>query len=281
VGLAKIIGLGNRCNVEFADLLPFLAKDEQTKSIIFFIEGLDDPRTLAAAIKKVAPQKPIVTMKAGRYAASMKAARSHTGSLAGRSEIYEASLKQAGALVVQDPAELLDVAKILTMLLPSSAGRNVAVISFQAGPGILLADAVQRYGMVMAAFSPKTQGELNRLLPPLTIRTNPVDMAFARSEQIFEESVRVILDDENVDALVIFLLYHPFMSPRRIAAPVLRQRQSTPKPILLCVNSPRGLIDEEISELECRGVPVYALPNRAIRALKGLVEYGEVLKRIT
>ena len=119
VGLGKVIGLGNRCNVEFADLVPYLAEDPDTGCMILFIEGLDQPRPLYDAIKKVAPRKPVVAMKAGRYAGSGKAARSHTGSLAGRYEIYEASLRQAGAIVAESPSELLDVAKILTILKSS------------------------------------------------------------------------------------------------------------------------------------------------------------------
>ncbi len=279
VGLGKVIGLGNRCNLDFADLLPYLAEDKETRCILLFIEGQDDPRSLFQALKKVTPRKPVVAMKAGKYAVSWKAAQSHTGSLAGRSEVYEAALRQAGAIVVQEPAELLDVAKVLTLLAPS-AGRNVAVMSFQAGPGILLTDEVVRNGLSMAGFSPRTQGDLNRILPPLTIRTNPVDMAFARNEEAFEETMRLILSDENVDALVIFLLHHPFMTPGRIKAPVLRQRERSRKPILLCANSPRGLIEEEVEELEKNGIPVYSMPGRTIRALRGLIQYGEVLERI-
>lgn len=278
VGLGKVVGLGNRCNVEFADLLPFLEKDEQTKCIILFIEGVDDPRALVSAINNIVPKKPVVAMKAGQYAASAKAAQSHTGSLAGRYELYEASLKQAGALVVRHPEELLDVAKILSMLQPP-AGKNIALMSFQAGPGILLTDAVMHHGLGMAAFSRQTQEKLNRLLPPLTIRSNPVDIAFARDKKAFEDSVRFILEDRNVDALVIFLIHHPFMTLGRIAEPLLRQRKCSKKPILLGVNAPQGSIAEEVAELETAGIPVYPFPDRTIRALKGLIDYGDVIKQ--
>jgi len=278
VGLGKVVGLGNRCNVEFVDLLSFLEKDEQTKCIILFIEGVDDPQALVTAIRNVVPKKPVVALKAGQYAVSAKAARSHTGSLAGRYELYEASLKQAGALVVRHPEELLDVAKILSMLLPP-LGKNVAVMSFQAGPGILLTDAVISHGLRMAAFSQQTQEKLNILLPPLTIRSNPVDIAFARDNQVFEDSVRLILEDNNVDALVIFLIHHPFMTPTRIVGAILRQRELSKKPILLGVNAPQGSIAEEVAELETAGIPVYSLPDRTIRALKGLIDYGELIKK--
>ncbi len=278
VGLGKVIGLGNRCNVDFADLLPYLAEDGETHCVLLFIEGQDDPKSLFQALKKITPRKPVVAMKAGKFAVSWKAAQSHTGSLAGRSEVYEAALRQAGAVVVQETRELLDAAKILT-LLPPSSGRKVAVMSFQAGPGILLTDEVARSGLDMAVFSPETQDNLNRILPPLTIRTNPVDMAFARNEEAFEATVRLLLTDENVDALVIFLLHHPFMTPGRIKAPVLRQREHSRKPILLCANSPRGMIEKEVEELENNGIPVYSMPDRTIRALRGLIQCGETLGR--
>ncbi len=275
INLGKLIGLGNRCNVDFADLLPFLAQDRETEVIVLFIEGVNDPRALCAAIRSVVSRKPVIAMKASRYPGSLEAARSHTGSLAGRYEIYEASLRQAGAIVAQEPRELLDIARILTIRPPAS-GKKIAVISFQAGPGILLADEVQRRGLEMASFSRKTQAELNRVLPPLTIRTNPVDMAFARDEKALEDSVRLILQDDNVDALVIFLLYHPFMSPHRIKGPVLRQKERTCKPILLCVNSPKGYIEEDVKEFEENGIPVYSFPDRAVRALKGLFQYMRI-----
>jgi len=151
-------------------------------------------------------------------------------------------------------------------------------MSFQAGPGILLTDEVIGNGLQMAAFSERTREELNKILPPLTIRTNPVDMAFARKEEVFERTVRLILRDKHVDALVLFLLHHPFMTPREIKTPILRQKQQTGKPILLCANSPRGLVEEEVQELEANGIPVYSLPDRTILALRGLIQYGEILK---
>jgi len=278
VGLGKVIGLGNRCNVDFANLLPYLTGDEETGCIILFVEGQDDPRVLLSEIRKTVPHKPVVAMKAGQSAASARAARSHTGSLAGRYEIFEAALRQAGAIVSQDPGELLDIAKILTILEPAK-GKNVAVMSFQAGPGILLTDAVARNGLSMAVLSKKTQERINRILPPLTIRTNPVDMAFARNEQAFEDTVRCLLDDRNVNALIVFLLHHPFMTPKRIAGPLLRQKQKSTKPILLCANSPRGFIEDEVADLESRGIPVYPLPERAVRALKGFFKYGEIREK--
>lgn len=278
VGLGKIVGLGNRCNVDFADLLPFFMEDELTRVLILFIEGVDQPRPLWEAINKFTRQKPIIAMKAGRNEFSWKAARSHTGSMAGRYELYEASLKQAGALVGDDPGDLLDLAKILALLSPL-AGKRVAVMSFQAGPGILITDAVMAQGLEMASFTEDTQRKLTALLPPLTIRTNPVDLAFARSEELFAEAVRAILYDNHVEALVIFLLHHPFMDPRRIVDCLLVLKKCTTKPIVLCLNSPRGLAEEVIISLEEGGIPVFASPGQTIKALKGLFQFADLKRK--
>ncbi len=278
VGLGKVVGLGNRCNVDFVDLLPFFAADESTKVLILFIEGVDQPRALWAGLNKFTHFKPVVAMKAGRNEFSWKAARSHTGSMAGRYELYEASLKQAGVLIVNDPRELLDLAKVLA-LLPPVSGKRVAVMSFQAGPGILITDAVIAQGLQMASLAQETQKELAAILPPLTIRTNPIDLAFARSEELFRKVVNVVLHDAQVDALIIFLLHHPFMDPRRISHPLLQEKKGTSKPIFLCLNSPQGFVEEEITHLEEEGIPVFAFPEQTIKALKGLFQFAEIKKR--
>ncbi|MGQ9693696.1 MAG: acetate--CoA ligase family protein [Thermodesulfobacteriota bacterium] len=278
VGLGKVVGLGNRCNVDFVDLLPFFGNDECTKVLILFTEGVDQARLLWEGVNKFTRQKPIVVMKGGRNEFSWKAARSHTGSMAGRYELYEAALKQAGALVVNDPRELLDLAKVLAMI-STFEGKRVAVMSFQAGPGILITDAVIAYGLEMASFTEETQKKLSTILPPLTIRTNPIDLAFARREELFTEVLKVVLNDPQVDALIIFLLHHPFMDPRRISHPLLVQKKCTAKPIFLCLNSPRGLVEEEVKHLEEEGIPVFAFPEQTIKALKGLLQLAEIKRR--
>jgi acyl-CoA synthetase (NDP forming) len=106
-----------------------------------------------------------------------------------------------------------------------------------------------------------------------------VDIAFAQNERLFEESLKLILHDENVDALVVFLLHHPFMDLRRVMRPALRQKKLTKKPVILGVNALHGSILQEVEELETGGIPVYSLPDRAIRALKGLIARGEMLRK--
>ncbi|HSB05684.1 MAG TPA: CoA-binding protein, partial [Thermodesulfobacteriota bacterium] len=136
VGFSKIIGLGNRCNVDFADILDYLMEDPETGVIAMYLEGMDHPRRLMEVAKKRRGGKPILAYKAGRSRTGDRASQFHTGSLAGKHEIYEAAFRQSGVLTVGNSEELLDSAKALSRC-PLPKGSRVAVLSGQAGPGMV------------------------------------------------------------------------------------------------------------------------------------------------
>ncbi|MCX8118653.1 MAG: CoA-binding protein [Desulfobacterota bacterium] len=273
VGLSKIVGLGNRCNVDFWDMVDYLDRDPHTGVMALYLEGLDQPRRLLEAAKAGAAGKPIVAYKTGRSSTGDKASQFHTGSLAGRHEIYEAAFKQSGILTVNSSEELLDAAKALALAhLPK--GNRVAVLSGQAGPGMAACDVCEREGLLVPPFSPTTQEKINRLLPPLAIRTNPVDMgpAWYDSEAI-RGTVEAVLKDERIDALLFCIM---FASANRSAVGTLADalvRMEIDKPILCCMSAPEGIWDEEIGRLEAAGMPNYPTPERAAKALSNLVRY--------
>ena len=173
VGFTKIIGLGNRCNVDFSDMIAFLSEDPETDVIALYLEGIDQPGRLMGAAKKALGKKPVIAYKVGRSPVSDKASQSHTGSIAGRHEIYEGAFKQAGILAVRSSEELLDTAKALATS-PAPAGNRVAVLSGQAGPAMAACDVCETGGLVLPPFSIDTRKRIEELLPPLAIRTNPV-----------------------------------------------------------------------------------------------------------
>ena len=174
-GVSKIVGLGNRLNVDFSEMVPYLMQDSDTRVIALYLEGLDEPRRLMEAMKQTRFVKPVVAYKTGSSRTGNQASLSHTGSLAGRQEIYEGALKQCGVLYVDGAETLLDASRALS-LCPLPEGRRVAVLSGQAGPAMAASDVCETEGMEIAAFHPDTQGLINTLLPPLALRTNPVDM---------------------------------------------------------------------------------------------------------
>ncbi|OGP73510.1 MAG: hypothetical protein A2V86_04525 [Deltaproteobacteria bacterium RBG_16_49_23] len=276
VGLSKIVGLGNRCNVDFWDMLEYLEEDPDTKVIAMYLEGLDEPRKLIEAAKIGNSKKPIIAYKVGRSSTGDKASQFHTGSLAGKHEIYGAAFKQAGILTVKSSEELLDTAKALSIsLLPE--GNRVAVLSGQAGPGMAACDVCEMEGLSVSPFSSETQKKVDTLLPPLALRTNPVDMgpAWYDSEAI-KGTVEAVLKDEQIDAIIFCIM---FASANRSAVGTLAEfllQLERKKPVICCISAPEGIWDEEVQRLEQSGIPNCPTPERAAKTLANLVRFRKL-----
>ncbi len=273
VGFNKIIGLGNRCNIDFADLLEYLAEDESTRVIAMYMEGVDNPRRVMEVAQDIRGRKPIVVYKVGKSQISDKASKFHTGSLAGQYEIYHGAFKQAGILAVGSLEELLDTAKALVSC-PLPTGNRVAVLSGQAGPGMAACDVCEEKGLMLAAFSEETQSRIRKALPPLAIRTNPVDMGPAwYSPEAIREVASSALGDENVDAAVLCIAYASANIGAVEGLSDVLKSWGAKKPILCCLSSPGHIWDGEIGSLEEAGVPNYPTPERAAKALGNLLRY--------
>lgn len=276
VGLGKVFGLGNRCNIDFAEMLECLVEDPETKVIAMYIEGLDNPRRLIDTAQKVRGRKPLLVYKAGRSQASDKASKSHTGSLAGNYEIYQGAFRQAGMLTVESSEELLDAAKILA-LCPLPRGNRVAVLSGQAGLAMVASDFCEREGLVLAPFSEDTQRQINELLPPLTIRTNPVDLGPAwYNAEAMRGIIQLVLSDENIDAMIFCIVYASINRHLTKMLIELFETESKKKPILTCISAPEGIWDDDIRSLQNVGVVNFSTPERAAQALGNLIRYSKI-----
>lgn len=274
-GISKVIGLGNRCNLDFEDLISYLSVDKDTRVIALYIEGLEHPRHLMAAARQAVKSKPIVVLKGGRSELSRQATFSHTGALAGRYEIYRAALHQSGMITVDSVAELVDTVKALTFY-PPRVGNRVAVLSVQAGPGIVIADRCREQGLKLAEFSPATGKRLRQLISPMNSVDNPLDISWKFTEfDASREILNAVLADDGVDAVIIAsVFYDTHMELIRAAIDVTK---SPHKPIVVCLDSPGGLAAAQIDSLETNGIPTYPLPERAVTGVAGLVRYGEIM----
>jgi acetyl-CoA synthetase (ADP-forming) len=272
-GFSKIIGLGNRCNVDFDEMAEYLMGDPDTKVIAMYMEGMDHPRRLMEVAERARREKAMLLYKVGRSSTGDKASQFHTGSLAGKHEIYEGAFKQAGILTVGSSEELLDTAKALT-LCPSPEGGRVAVLSGQAGPGMAACDVCEMEGLTIPPFSAETQKRVEELLPPLAIRTNPVDMGPAwYDSEATRGIVKTALEDKNIDAVILCIM---FASANRSAVGVVTDlllERRTNKPIVCCFSSPGGIWDDEIKQLEESGIPNYPTPERAAKVLSNLYRF--------
>jgi acyl-CoA synthetase (NDP forming) len=279
VGFSKIVGVGNRCNVGFADLLEHLAEDKTTRVIALYVEGVDNSRRLMDVARKIRGQKPVLVYKVGRSEVSDRASKFHTGSLAGQYEVYQGAFKQMGMLAVHSLEELLDTAKALDSC-PRPQGNRVAVLSGQAGPGMAACDVCEERGLLLATFSDATQRRIEKALPPLALRSNPVDMGPAwYSPQAIAEVADAALADANVDGVVLCIAYASANIGAVESLSTVLRNWAGKKPIVSCLSAPGEIWREGIEALEEAGVPNYPTPERAAAALGDLWRYRTLVER--
>ncbi len=280
-GFSKIVGLGNHLNVDFSEMVSYLMDDPDTRALALYIEGMDRPGRFMEEMKKTRFTKPVVAYKTGSSRIGNQASVSHTGSLAGRHEIYQGAFKQAGVLFVESAEMLLDAAHALAHC-PLPRGKKIAILTGQAGPGMAAADVCESGGLEIACFHAKTQRLINELLGPLAMRTNPVDMGPAwYNTPAIEGTIRAVLEDDSVDAVLILMM---FASANRGAVAgfsrfLLEWKQQ--KPVVGCLLAPPGIWDKEIDQLEAGGAMAnFPTPERAAKALSILWEYQRQISRL-
>jgi len=280
VGFSKIVGLGNRLNVDFAQILEYLADDHDTKVIVLYVEGIDDPGELIETAAKLRGQKPIIAYKTGKGRVGDQASLSHTGSMAGRHEVYTGAFRQAGILYANSTEDLLDAAKAMaSCTLPDGPG--MAVLSGQAGPGMAACDLCEDQGLKVVGFIEKTQQRINELLPPLALRTNPVDMGPAwYDSSAIEGIVRAVMDDDNVNGILILMMFASANVDAVKGISNLLMKWAQEKPVISCIESPPGIWDKQIRALEESGALAnFPTPERAARAMAALWEYRKIKSR--
>jgi len=276
VGISKAIGLGNRCNLDFDELVSYFGQDRDTEVIVLYVEGLDEPERLFDAAGRVTKSKPIVVYKGGRGEEMSRATLAHTGALAGDYALYEKAFREAGMLAVDSITDVVDTAKALAYQ-PPAGGNRVAVLSVQAGPAIIMADKCRQQGLELARFSAATKQKLKKLASPLNAVDNPVDLAWKSDDfDACRRMLELVLNDDGVDAIIVAAVFYASnMELMRAVADIAGEAK---KPMTVCLDSPRGAAQAEINALEASGVPVSPLPERAVNGMAGLVKYGEIAK---
>lgn len=277
-GFSKIVGLGNRCNTDFADIMAYLIEDPETGVICSYMEGIDDPRRLIETARIRTNGKPIIIYKSGRSSISNKAARSHTGSMAGRYEIYQSAFRQAGIIPVDSSEELADSARILCKTrLPR--GNRTAILVAQAGLGIVAGDICEQRGLELPALTGNSKETVDKLLPPMSMRSNPIDLALGwYSPDLSAGIIQALADDPDIDALMIMILVGGANTAMLdiIARPMLSAKDK--KPIVTCFLGEGEDFDKRIAELEDQGIVNYPNPERAAVALSNLVRHANWLR---
>lgn len=281
--LGKGLDLGNTGDIDFADGLEYFENDEETRVIILHIEGIKNGRRFMETARRVSRLKPVVALKTGWSKSGEETALSHSGSLVGNDDIYEAVFKQSGILRVQDTEEFIDVCRAF-LAFPRLRGRRLAVLTMTMAGGTMAADACEKYSMRLASFTPETLNKLSAIAPPWLKFSNPLDSgAFYFSKtgpvETFRITMEAVLLDPQVDALLIVIPALPFEQRiyAEIAFNLTSRYPDKPVTMWLYASDKTGQVS---SHFESTGrILNFGSIDRAVRALSRLADYSEYLDR--
>jgi acyl-CoA synthetase (NDP forming) len=221
MGVSAIVGLGNKADIDEDDLLTFFEQDDNTQVIAMHVEDLKDGRSFAEVAQRVSKQKPVVVLKAGRTSMGARAARSHTGALAGNDKIYDDVLRQSGVIRALSLNDMLEFARGL-QVLPTPAGENVLIITGAGGSGVLLSDACVDNGLQLMDMPPDLDAAFREYIPPFGASGNPVDITGGEPPTTYRSTIRLALDDERVHALILGY-WHTIITPPMTFANLLSE----------------------------------------------------------
>jgi len=297
-GLSQFVSIGNQADLTASDYLEYLAEDERTRVVVFYMEGFKDGRRFFDLARKVAAKKPIVIYKAGRTEAGTRATLSHTASLAGREEVFDGICRQAGLIRTQEALQAFEVAEALA-LQPLPKGRRVAILG-SGGQGVVTADACASLGLEVPELDADTVESLRKLLPPHAPRpTNPVDFAGSnRSGSDEALVVEALLQRDYIDGVIsnvplnpvayVATIYtggipQPLLDLLKLAIQGAEHFASLPKKYgkpVVAIRFRRFQNDLVQDILNGAGIPIYDTPEECARAMHALARYAEIRKAV-
>ena len=271
---SKVLSIGNQSDLTIEDMLEYFASDTDTKVIALYIEGIKHGKEFLQLARQISKQKPIIAWKAGRTEVGVRAAASHTGSLAGNNVVLDAAMMQGGIAIARDFDELMDLMIGFTCpVLPP--GNKVGLLVEAGGGAVAAGDAAEALGLEIPTLSEETQKELvdnlEGVIPPFSTPRNPVDIVWSprtNAIQIYTQCLRTML--RTVDAMVM-TSYAVYDEP--LAEAVKSLRDEVGKPIFMVPGHPAERRDG-MGLLTKNGIPTFTIPERALKALSAMVRYS-------
>jgi acetyltransferase len=280
VGFSHFVSLGEHADVDFGDLLDWLASDARTRAILLYVESIDAPRKFMSAARAAARNKPVLVVKAGRSAQGQAAAASHTGALAGSDLVYDAAIRRAGMLRVDTLGDLFDAAETLThyrALAPAGAQAAAALerltlVTNGGGAGVLAADAAAASGIELAPLADATRAALDAGLPPNWSRANPVDIIGDAPVERYVHTLATLLGDPAAGTLLFMHAPTAIVPSPQIAQALVPLVKAHPQRVFAAwLGGPAVMVARGV--FHDAGVPTYDTPEAAVRAFSFLVTY--------
>lgn len=271
IGFSTIVSVGNSVDLDFGDILNYLALDPCTKSILLYIEGVHWPRRFMSGLRAAACIKPVIAIKAGRNTSGVRAVHSHTGALVGDDDVFSAALDRCGAVRVMSIEQLFTAAEVLSGQ-GRATGNRLTIVTNGGGAGVMAADRATDLHIALPLPSEDTLAELNRVLPAQWSRQNPIDILGDATASRYEKTIAACLNDPKCDALLSILVPVAMSQPYEVANALLQFSQQTNKPLIACW----------MGEKQTRGawqlfndhkIPCYNTPEIAVEAFSYLANY--------
>ncbi|HVC57990.1 MAG TPA: CoA-binding protein [Candidatus Acidoferrales bacterium] len=277
-GIARFLSYGNAADVDEVDILNYLGNDKDTKVIVYYIEGVKRGKEFIEVAKKVTKIKPVVISKGGVTAAGAGAAHSHTASLAGSSQAYEAVFRQFGFTIAKDLKDLINYAKIFDTQ-PLATGKKIAILTNGGGIGVLATDALYNNGLELATLTKDSEDRLRKLMPETVNIRMPMDLVGDADDKRYTDALSVVGDDPNVDAILAIVLFQTPGADSRLASSLVSFAAKMKKPMVgLSVGGSYTHAHRQM--MENAGMPVYESPDDAAGSLAALINYSRYRKGI-
>jgi len=231
IGFSTVVSMGGAADIDFGEVLDYLATDSKTTGILMYVEGIRDARRFLSGLKAAARLKPVILIKSGRHEAGCKAAMSHTGAMVGGDDVFDAAIERAGVVRAYTITQLFSAARVLAnnYVLKSD---KLAIITNAGGPGVMSTDRAEDVGITMAQLSSKSIEALNQVLPVHWSHANPVDILGDATSERYQQALEICLKDENIDGVLNILTPQAMTEPTEIAQNLIEAAKKTNKPVL-------------------------------------------------
>ena len=276
IGFSVFASLGSMIDIDFGDLIDYLGDDPYTRSILIYMEGVGNARKFMSAARGFARNKPIIILKPGKFTESAKAALSHTGSMAGDDQVYDAAFRRVGVVRIKEANDLFNTAEVLdSRHLPK--GRRLAIVTNAGGVGVMATDALIDLGGELAVLSQDTIDKLDKVLPSFWSKGNPVDVLGDATIERYTTAMNLCLQDPGVDSILMIYTPQGPAIPIELARATVAIAEKSAKPILATWMGGKT-IEEAMAVFARNNVPAYTAPEEAVKTYFYMYNYARNLE---
>ena len=231
IGFSTVVSMGGAADIDFGEVLDYLATDSKTTGILMYVEGIRDARRFLSGLKAAARLKPVILIKSGRHEAGCKAAMSHTGAMVGGDKVFDAAIARAGVVRAYSITELFSAARVLANNYVVKKD-HLAIITNAGGPGVMSTDRAEDVGIQMAQLNPTSLESLNAVLPPHWSHANPIDILGDATADRYRQALEVCINDDNIDGILVILTPQAMTEPTLVAEYIIDGAKTSHKPVL-------------------------------------------------